>query len=81
MGPRVPWLNTKGAPEKKDAATFGNALFNADGFDGWSQLYKINTFAIYYVTSAFLGLLEKGSKDFDGAFTSSSYSRNVSHWP
>ncbi|KAI0036480.1 short-chain dehydrogenase [Vararia minispora EC-137] len=71
VGPRVPWLNTKDAPEKKDEETFGMALFNDDGFDGWADLYKLNTFSIYYTTSAFLGLLSKGSKDFDAAFTSS----------
>jgi NAD(P)-dependent dehydrogenase (short-subunit alcohol dehydrogenase family) len=71
VGPRVGWLNTEDAPEKKDVETFGNALFNDEGFDGWASLYKINTFSVYYVTSAMLGLLDKGSKDFEDSFSSS----------
>lgn len=70
MGPRTGWLNDPQAPEHKDPETFGNALFNDDGPDGWADLYKINTFSIYYVTSAFLGLLAKGSADIEG-YTSS----------
>ncbi|VDB84645.1 unnamed protein product [Peniophora sp. CBMAI 1063] len=71
VGPRTGWLNTPDAPEKKDAETFGAALFNDGGFDEWSWLYKINTFSVYYVTAAFTGLLEKGAKDIGGTFTSS----------
>ena len=46
-------------------------MFNDGGFDEWSWLYKINTFSVYYVTAAFTGLLEKGTKDVGGHFTSS----------
>lgn len=69
-GPRTGWLNDPQAPEHKDPETFGTALFNDDGFDGWASLYSINTFSVYYVTSAFLGLLAKGSADVEG-YTSS----------
>ncbi|KAA1469780.1 short-chain dehydrogenase [Dentipellis sp. KUC8613] len=70
-GHKTPFLNDPQAPENKDPETFGNALFNDVGFDGWASLYAINTFSVYYVTSAFLGLLAKGSADVGGAFTSS----------
>jgi NAD(P)-dependent dehydrogenase (short-subunit alcohol dehydrogenase family) len=71
VGPRTRWLNTKDAPEKKDHETFGNALFNDDGPSAWADLYTINSSSVYYTTSAFLGLLSKGSKDFEDTFTSS----------
>lgn len=48
----------------------GNALFNDDGPDAWTALYKTNTFSIYYMTTAFLGLLDKGGRDVEG-YTSS----------
>ncbi|TFY81141.1 hypothetical protein EWM64_g2872 [Hericium alpestre] len=70
VGPVHLFLNDRQAPEHKDAETLGTALFNNDSFDDWSKLYSINTFSIYYVTTAFLGLLDKGSRDFEG-FTSS----------
>lgn len=49
-------------PENKDAETLGNALFDEDG-SGWASTYQINTFSIFFMTTAFLGLLEKGAKD------------------
>jgi len=70
VGPVSQFLNDPEAPENANAETLGNALFNDDGFDAWSALYKINTFSIYYMTTAFLGLLDKGSRDFQG-YTSS----------
>lgn len=70
VGPVSEFLNDPDAPENANAETLGNALFNDDGFDAWSALYKINTFSIYYMTTAFLSLLDKGSRDFEG-YTSS----------
>ncbi|KAF8463229.1 short-chain dehydrogenase [Russula ochroleuca] len=69
-GPLSEFLNSPDAPENANAETLGNALFNDDGPDAWTALYKINTFSIYYMTTAFLGLLDKGSRDFEG-YTSS----------
>ncbi|KAI0263960.1 short-chain dehydrogenase [Gloeopeniophorella convolvens] len=66
VGPVTPFLNDPQAPENKDAETLGNALFNDDGPEAWSALYTINTFSIYYTTTAFLGLLAKGSQDVAG---------------
>jgi NAD(P)-dependent dehydrogenase (short-subunit alcohol dehydrogenase family) len=70
VGPISHFLNDPEAPQNANAETLGTALFNDDGPDAWSALYKINTFSIYYMTTAFLGLLDKGSRDFEG-YTSS----------
>jgi NAD(P)-dependent dehydrogenase (short-subunit alcohol dehydrogenase family) len=70
VGPMLEFLNDPEAPQNANAETLGNAMFNDDGFDAWSDLYKVNTFSIYYMTTAFLALLDKGSRDFEG-YTSS----------
>ncbi len=70
VGPVSPFLNDPDAPQNANAETLGSALFNDDGPDAWSALYRINTFSIYYMTTAFLGLLDKGSRDIEG-YTSS----------
>lgn len=41
-------------------------MFNNETFGQWSDLYTINTFSVFFVTTAFLGLLDKGSKDREG---------------
>lgn len=38
-------------------------MFDNDTFDDWANLYKINTFSIYYVTNAFLGLLDAAGRE------------------
>jgi NAD(P)-dependent dehydrogenase (short-subunit alcohol dehydrogenase family) len=70
LGPVTDFLHNPQSPENANAETIGNALFNDDGQDAWTALYKINTFSIYYMTTAFLGLLNKGSRDVEG-YTSS----------
>ncbi|KAI0056537.1 short-chain dehydrogenase [Artomyces pyxidatus] len=70
VGPTVPFMNNPDAPEHANAETLGNALFNDAGPDQWGALYRTNTFSIYYMTTAFLGLLDKGSRDVEG-YTSS----------
>ncbi|KAH9980058.1 short-chain dehydrogenase [Lactifluus volemus] len=70
LGPLTSFLNDPQAPENANAETLGSALFNDDGMDAWATLYKINTFSIYYMTTAFLGLLDKGSREIEG-YTSS----------
>jgi len=45
-------------------------LFDNESFEAWSELYRINTFSIFFVTNAFLGLLDKGSREKEG-YTSS----------
>jgi len=69
-GPISPFLMDPSAPERKDAETLGQALFNNETPQQWADLYAINAFSIFFVTTAFLGLLDKGSRDVDG-FSSS----------
>ncbi|KAK7048176.1 NAD(P)-binding protein [Favolaschia claudopus] len=72
VGPTSPFLGNPSAPELKDAETLGQALFNNETPSGWSDLYTINTFSIFFVTTAFLGLLDKGTRDSQiPGFTSS----------
>jgi len=66
VGPRSGFLEDPSAPEREDTETLGQALFDNESFEEWSSLYQINTFSIFFVTSAFLGLLEKGSADIPG---------------
>jgi len=69
-GPKSDFFNDLSSPEHKDPETLGRALFNSETADEWAEVYKINTFSIYFVTTAFLGLLAKGSADVPG-YTSS----------
>ncbi|KAH8825048.1 NAD(P)-binding protein [Flagelloscypha sp. PMI_526] len=55
-------------PQNNDAEALGEAYFNNESFEDWSQLYQINTFSLWFTTMAFLGLLEKGTKDIGGDF-------------
>lgn len=70
VGPCSPFMNDPSAPERKDAESIGLGLFNNEGFDSWGKLYEINTFSIFFMTTAFLGLLAKGSGDREGWWSS-----------
>lgn len=63
VGPVSRFFNDTSAPEHKDTETLGRAMFENESFEEWSNVYKSNTFSIYFVTMAFLGLLAKGSED------------------
>ena len=65
-GPVSPFLENTSGPEHKDPETLGRAMFDNESLEGWADVYKINTFSIYFVTTAFLGLLAKGSADVPG---------------
>ncbi|KAH8104837.1 short-chain dehydrogenase [Cristinia sonorae] len=65
-GPVSRFFNDTTAPEHKDAETLGRAMFEHESFEEWANVYKSNTFSIYFVTMAFLGLLAKGSEDTEG---------------
>ncbi|KAH9839886.1 NAD(P)-binding protein [Rhodofomes roseus] len=69
-GPFATFFNDPSAPEHKDAETLGCALFDSASFEDWANVYTINTFSVYFVTTALLGLLAKGSEDVPG-YTSS----------
>lgn len=40
------------------------ALFKNETPEQWTKLYEINTFSVFYVTVAFLGLLAKGNAGY-----------------
>ena len=63
VGPVSTFFNKMSSPEHKDPGTLGLALFNNESFESWGDLYRINTFSVFFVTTAFLGLLSKGSED------------------
>ncbi|KAJ6619542.1 hypothetical protein B0H10DRAFT_1793444 [Mycena sp. CBHHK59/15] len=72
VGPTSPFLNKPSAPECKDAETLGQALFDNEAPSQWADVYSINTFPIFFVTTAFLGLLDKGTRESQTpGFTSS----------
>ncbi|EAU85918.1 short-chain dehydrogenase [Coprinopsis cinerea okayama7 len=70
VGPCSNFFGDPSAPEQKDAETLGQALFNNESFEQWSQLYTINTFSIFFMTTAFLGLLAKGGEEIPGHWSS-----------
>ncbi|KAL5501686.1 hypothetical protein ACEPAH_8946 [Sanghuangporus vaninii] len=63
MGPVSTFLNDMSAPEHRDPGVLGRALFDNESFESWADLYRINTFSIFFVTTAFLDLLSKGAED------------------
>lgn len=69
VGPTSPFMENPSAPERKDAESLGLGLFG-ESLEGWSNLYAINTFSIFFVTTAFLGLLAKGSEDVENYYSS-----------
>ncbi|KAI6138777.1 hypothetical protein BKA82DRAFT_15248 [Pisolithus tinctorius] len=69
-GPSSAELNKPTPRSPKNADELSKYLFGQESFEEWSSLYAINAFSTYFVTVAFLGLLEKGSHDRTG-FTSS----------
>ncbi|TBU26023.1 NAD(P)-binding protein [Dichomitus squalens] len=69
-GPVSPWFENPNAPQRQNAETIGRSLFEGESFESWSNVYNVNTFSIFFVTTAFLGLLAKGSEDVAG-YTSS----------
>ena len=58
------FFNRKDAPEHADPETLGMAMFSEQTSEQWAQLYEINVFSMYFVTTAFLGLLAKGSAHY-----------------
>ncbi|KAF9468620.1 hypothetical protein BDZ94DRAFT_1245857 [Collybia nuda] len=65
VGPTSPFLGNPSAPELKDAESLGKALFD-EPLQGWVDIYTVNAFSVFFVTTAFLGLLDKGSEDVEG---------------
>ncbi|KAK7460510.1 hypothetical protein VKT23_009230 [Stygiomarasmius scandens] len=66
-GLMFPFISDKSAPEH---ATLGDSLFLRSSFDQWIEVFKINTFASFFVTTGFLSLLEKGARSREGGTSS-----------
>ncbi|CCO35101.1 short-chain dehydrogenase [Rhizoctonia solani AG-1 IB] len=62
VGPGSRFFSDPDAPERKDTATLGTALFKNESFEEWSDLFSVNVSSIFFVSTAFLGLLENASK-------------------
>ncbi|THG97037.1 hypothetical protein EW026_g4897 [Hermanssonia centrifuga] len=65
-GPVSPFFNDTSAPEHQSPGALGGALFTNESFEEWADVYTINSSSIFFVTTAFLGLLAKGSEDRAG---------------
>lgn len=63
VGPKSAFLKDPSSPEHASAGTLGTALFNNESFDEWSSLFSINVSSLFFVSTAFLGLLAKASKE------------------
>jgi len=57
-GPRTSFVTKPEAPERASTATYGQALFDAQTFDDWGSHFALNVGSVFFVTNAFLGLLE-----------------------
>ncbi|KAF8706256.1 Enoyl-(Acyl carrier protein) reductase, partial [Rhizoctonia solani] len=61
-GPVSMFFNDPSASENKTPETLGNALFENEKVEDWMGLYGNNVASIFFVTTAFLGLLSKASE-------------------
>ncbi|ELU35958.1 hypothetical protein AG1IA_10012 [Rhizoctonia solani AG-1 IA] len=61
-GPVSMFFNDPSASENKTPETLGNALFDNEKVEDWMGLYGNNVASIFFVTTAFLGLLSKASE-------------------
>ena len=59
--PGSAWMSDKSDVKNKELEAFGSGLFD-EKQDDWSNIFSINGYACFFVTSAFLGLLAKGSE-------------------
>jgi NAD(P)-dependent dehydrogenase (short-subunit alcohol dehydrogenase family) len=58
-----------GKPASEDKP-FGDSMFNEDSFEEWIEVFKTKTAGPYFVTMAFLSLLEKGARAREGQTSS-----------
>ncbi|KAB5592312.1 Short chain dehydrogenase/reductase family protein [Ceratobasidium theobromae] len=61
-GPKSIFFSDPTSPERKDTTTLGTALFKSESFQGWADLFSINVSSNYFVSVAFLGLLEAATR-------------------
>ncbi|KAG5985398.1 hypothetical protein E4U55_003626 [Claviceps digitariae] len=56
----------KTSPEAKTAKELQSTLFNDTSFESWIKLYRTNVAAVYFMTAAFLPLLQASSEQQQG---------------
>ena len=61
-GPVTPFTANPSAPEVQSAEVYGKALFNSQSFEEWAKLEDVDLASIFFVTTAFLGLLRASVK-------------------
>lgn len=55
------FLNNTSAPEHASPKSLGNALFDNESSQDWDSMFRVNSASIFFMTTAFLGLLAAGS--------------------
>ncbi|TDL17844.1 short-chain dehydrogenase [Rickenella mellea] len=63
VGPTSFFLNDKSNAQHTSPSALGQALFESGSFNDWERLFSINISSIYFVTTAFIGLLSRGTED------------------
>ncbi|KDQ20795.1 hypothetical protein BOTBODRAFT_100856 [Botryobasidium botryosum FD-172 SS1] len=62
VGPKHPFLSASHPSHPTNPKELGLALFNSASLDDWSSVFNANVSSIYFVTTAFLGLLSVSGK-------------------
>jgi len=70
VGPMSQFIGNRQAPENASAQSLGDALFAAESFEQWSDLFNANVSTVFFVTAALLGLLAEGAKGRPGSGSS-----------
>ncbi|KAG8729401.1 Splicing factor [Ceratobasidium sp. 423] len=65
IGPISSFFSYPNSPERKDTQILGTAMFTNESFEDWANTFSTNVSSIYFVSMAFLGLLETASKARD----------------
>ena len=67
VGPCSHWMSDDTSANNSGDEAFGKGLFQEDQGE-WEDLFAINAYSPFFVTSAFMGLLAKGAEKH-GAWT------------
>ena len=62
-------MSDTSSPDFQKAEHLGSTLFKQSP-EAWAKVYAVNASSIHFVAAAFLGLLDKGSREMHG-YTSS----------
>ncbi|KAG8686320.1 hypothetical protein FRC08_012567, partial [Ceratobasidium sp. 394] len=62
VGPVSRFFSEPSSAERKDTQTLGTSLFKNESFQDWADLYSVNVSSIFFVSTAFLGLLEAATR-------------------